>query len=159
HLSNQLTGPRSNSQIQIERDDRWNATERAIDEIHSYYLAQWGTKNRADVAIIYARYSTRHQDSIADQVRSLLTHALRLNLYVPRDLIFFDLAIRGVTRHRHGLGLAENALRERRGRNLLLFSTSRLFRKTYRTLEFVDRIHKGLQVRCVFVQSGIDTND
>ena len=41
----------------------------------------------------------------------------------------------------------------------MFFSTSRLFRKTYRTLEFVDRLHKSLQLRCVFVKSGVDTND
>ena len=41
----------------------------------------------------------------------------------------------------------------------MFFTTSRLFRKTYRTLEFVDRLHKSLQVRCIFVKSGVDTND
>src|SRR6187549_3794548 len=111
HLSNQPTGPRSKGQI--EHDERRNATERAIDDIYGDYLAHLGTKSRADVAIIYARYSTRHQDSIADQVRSLLSEALRLNLFVPRDLIFFDLAIRGVTKQRYGLNLAETALRQK----------------------------------------------
>lgn len=150
YLSMQPAGPEPNGQIQVER---------AIDEIHAHYSTQIGTKGRSDVAAIHAKCSTSRQKSIADQVRYLLAHALRLDLYVPRDLIFFDLAALAYTRDRNGLKLAEAALREKRASNFLLFSTSGLFRKTNRTLEFVDKIHRGLQVRCVFAQSGVDTND
>ncbi len=84
---------------------------------------------------------------------------MKLGIFVPREFVFFDLAVRGFTRERNGLAQVEAVLRSKRPRVLLLFSTSRLFRKTYRTLELVDRIHKGLEVRCIFVKSGVDTND
>jgi len=146
----QPAGPEPNGQIQVER---------AIDEIHTCYLTQVSTKSRSDAAAIYVKGSTSRRITIAEQVRYLLAHAMSLNLYVPRDLIYFDLAAAGYTRNRNGLKLAEAALREKRASNFLLFSTSGLFRKTHRTLEFVDQIHQGLRVRCVFAQSGIDTND
>ncbi len=92
-------------------------------------------------------------------MRSILEHALRHRIFVPRELIFFDMAVRGFKKNRAGLDQVEACLRKKRASALLLFSTSRLFRKQYRTLEFVDRIHKGLNVRCVFVKSGVDTND
>jgi len=46
------------------------------------------------LAVIYARFSTRFQASIADQVRAA-RGAVARNLFVPVDHICFDLAVPG----------------------------------------------------------------
>lgn len=152
-------GPRSKQEIERERREKWERTCREVDETYAEYAANFRRRPDQLIGVIYARYSTRFQDSIADQVRAILQRALELGIYVPRKHIFFDLAVRGYKKQRDGLSGAEQTLRGKQARVLLLFSTSRLFRKRYRTLEFVDRIHKGLNVRCIFVKSGVDTDD
>ena len=152
-------GPRSKAEIERERRERWERTCSEVDEVYAEYLNKFPRDKATATGIVYARFSTRFQDSIADQVRSILEDALHQNILVPRDLIFYDMAVRGFKKNRAGLEQVEAALRKKRASVLLLFSTSRLFRKQYRTLEFVDRIHKGLGIRCVFVKSGVDTND
>ncbi len=159
HGQDRRKRPRSKDEIDKANKELYRKTCAEIDEIHRQYIAKLPANRPAAKAVVYARYSTRFQDSIADQVRSLLDHALRLDIFVPRGLIFFDLAVRGIKKSRAGLGQVEPALRAKKATTLLLFSTSRLFRKQYRTLEFVDKVHKGLDVRCVFVKSGVDTND
>lgn len=51
----------------------------------------------------YARYSTWHQDSAPAQVRGFLEDAIRMKIFVRRDMIFFDLAVRGSKNRRQGL--------------------------------------------------------
>jgi DNA invertase Pin-like site-specific DNA recombinase/DNA-binding CsgD family transcriptional regulator len=152
-------GPRSKAEIERERKERWERTCKEVDEVHKAYAAKFTTVTAEATGIAYARYSTKHQDSIADQIRTILDHALDEKIWVPRQQIFFDLAIRGFKKNRQGIEDAEGGLRAKRAKVLLLFATSRLFRKQYRTLEFVDRIHRGLGVRCIFVKSGVDTNE
>ncbi len=67
--------------------------------------------------------------------------------------------MRGFKKKRQGLDQLDQALRTKKATVVLLFATSRLFRKQYRTLEFVDQMHRGRDVRCIFVKSGVDTND
>lgn len=152
-------GPRGKLEIERDRQTRWERTCREVDEIYAEHEARFQRSANQTVGVVYARYSTRFQDSIGDQIRAILEHAFQLGIYVPREHIFFDLAIRGFKKQRGGLEQVERTLRGKRAKVLLLFSTSRLFRKRYRTLEFVDRIHKGMDVRCIFIKSGVDTND
>ena len=76
-----------------------------------------------------------------------------------RECIFFDVAIRGAKSNRPGFNQLKEVLESKQVQALLLFATNRLFRKSYKTLEFVDDVHKSLQIRCIFVKSGIDTHD
>ena len=62
---------------------------------------------------------------------------------MPREMIFFDLAVKSFKENRSGLNQLREALRKKEASVLLLFATNRLFRKTYRTLEFVDQVRKG----------------
>ncbi len=152
--------PRSKTDTERERNERRRRTIDEIDQLYDEYLAALGPGPKpVTKGAVYARFSTRFQDSIADQVRTILSHAKKENIFVPRQLIFFDLAIRGFKKNRVGLDGVEHALRTKEASVLLLFMTSRLFRKQYRTLEFVDRMHKGIGIRCIFVKSGVDTND
>ncbi|WP_202921613.1 recombinase family protein [Anatilimnocola aggregata] len=134
-------------------------TEDEISRIHAEYWRTAGQHRDWAVGTAYARYSTRFQESIGDQIRSLLEFALANRIRVPRELIFFDLAVRGAKNRRTGLDELRHALKSRKASVLLLFATNRLFRKTYRTLEFVDSVHQQLRARCIFVKSGVDTDD
>jgi len=96
---------------------------------------------------------------VADQVRSLYEHAVKNGVFVPRELVFFDLAVRGAKQSRSGLDQLRLALSNRHAKVLLLFATNRLFRKVFRTLEFVDQAVNEWQIRCIFVKSGIDTDE
>ena len=51
---------------------------------------------------IYARYSTRHQASVEDQIRDCLECAAREGILVPLENIFVDRAQSGQLRRRPG---------------------------------------------------------
>ena len=150
---------RTKADIERERRELWERTCREVDEIVARYHARFPRHLAKWIGAVYARYSTRHQDSIPDQVRKILEEAIRLEIYVPREYVFFDLAVRGHKKHRQGLDQLRAVLKAKKVGALLLFATNRLFRKVYRTLEFVDQVHKGWGIRCVFVKSGVDTDD
>lgn len=112
------------------------------------------------IGCAYARYSSRHQQSIADQIRTIFEAALRLEIFIPLENIFFDLAVRGYKDQRTGL----NALRAflnsgKRVHVFLVFSTNRLYRKNYKSLQFVEEEIVARGIRCIFVKSGVDTAD
>jgi predicted site-specific integrase-resolvase len=150
---------RGKAKIERERSERWERTCREVEEVYAEYLAAFPHDRAKATGVVYARFSSRCKESIADQVRSILEYALRHTIFVPAEMIFIDLAVQGVRGNREGLYQARNCLRQKRASVLLLFSMSRLFRKPSQTLEFVHRVHKDLNVRCVFVGSGVDTDD
>jgi len=158
-VSARRRGPRSREEIEKERRELYERTCREVDLIVAEYHARLPRSAAKSIGAIYARYSTRFQDSVADQVRGILEDAVRLGIFIPREMIFFDLAVRGYKKHRVGLDQLREVLRKKQVGVLLLFATNRLFRKTYRTLEFVDQVHKGWGLRCIFVKSGVDTDD
>jgi hypothetical protein len=80
-------------------------------------------------------------------VRVIFEDAEKLGLYVPRELVFFDLAVKGSKRHRNGLDGLRNALQSKKADTLLLFATNRLFRK----VDHIHAAHEGLlEKRMVF---------
>jgi site-specific DNA recombinase len=112
------------------------------------------------VGAIYARYSSRYQHSIEDQVRTCKDWAGKNGIAVPDDLIFIDRAITGKSSRRQGLKGFKNALASNQADVAIIFSTNRLYRKCYQALAFVEEeiVDKGK--RAVFVKSGpIDTDD
>jgi DNA invertase Pin-like site-specific DNA recombinase len=152
-------GPRGRAEIEKERRELWERTVREIDAIAAEFHALLPRKVADAIGAIYARFSTRHQDSVPAQVRAIFEDAVKLKIFIPREMIFFDLAVRGFKNDRQGLGQLRTVLANKKVQVLLLFSTSRLFRKQYRTLAFVDQVHKGWGLRCIFTRSGVDTND
>ena len=150
---------RTKQDIAHERQELIDRTSREIDKLHAEHARRLPRERATSIGAAYARYSTKFQDSVIDQLRKILEEAEQLGIFVPREFIFFDVAVRGAKLKRPGLAELEKVLKARQVQVLLLFATSRLFRKTYRTLAFVDAVHKGLRIRCIFVQSGVDTND
>jgi len=152
-------GARSRSEIDAERRALWEKTQREIDAIIAEFHALLPREQAEAIGAIYARYSTRYQDSIADQVRGILQDAVCRRIFVPRDYIFFDLAVRGCKSQRQGLDQVRALLSNKTVNVFMLFATNRLFRKMYRSLEFVDKVVKEWGIRCIFVKSGVDTAD
>ncbi len=87
----------------------------------------------------------------------MLKFAVENGIFVPREHVYFDLAVKGYKNNRQGLNALRDLLREKKVKVLLLFATNRLFRKVYRTLEFVEQVVTEHGIRCVFVKSAIDT--
>jgi hypothetical protein len=152
-------GPRSRQETAAERHALQEATNRELDQIAAEFHDRLPRGKARSIGVIYARYSSRFQHSIADQVRSLYEAALKQASFVPRDFVYYDLAVRGYKEQRPGL----NGLRARLiagGIDLLLvFTTNRLFRKTYKALQFVEEEVVERGIRCLFIKSGVDTAD
>lgn len=151
--------PRTRSEVEAERRDLEKTTRQEISVIATEHHALLPRNQAKLIGAIYARYSTRFQGSIADQVRSMYQEAVKRGIHVPLENVFFDLAVRGGKNDRHGLNRLREMLAQRKIQVLLLFSTSRLFRKLYHALAFVDQVVKEWGIRCLFVKSGIDTDD
>jgi nucleotide-binding universal stress UspA family protein len=134
-------------------------TLREIDEIAAEFHGTLPRDKAGLIGAIYARYSSRHEDSIADQVRKCFEAAVQKNTFVPREFICFDLAVRGYKRQRAGLDQLQALLEYHSVKVLLVFATNRLFRKTYRSLQFVEEEVVGRGIRCIFVTSKLDTMD
>lgn len=152
-------GPRSRAEVEAERKALWEKTQREIDGLVAEYHGLLPRDQAESIGAAYARYTSRYQDSIADQIRTLLKDAVQRRIFVPREYIFFDLAVRGFKNERHGLGQLRGLLSKKVVQVLLLFATNRLFRKVYRSLEFADQVVKELGIRCIYVKNGIDTAD
>ena len=151
--------PRSREETAAERQARKEKTVREIQELAAEFHARLPRDQAVTVGAIYVRYSTRFQDSVADQVRALLEIALKKKIYITIEFIFFDLAIRGAKSHREGLDTLRAVLARKAVNVLLIFGTNRLFRKTYKALQFIEEEVVERGIRCLFAKSGIDTAD
>ncbi|NDH10062.1 MAG: recombinase family protein, partial [Gammaproteobacteria bacterium] len=93
--------PLSGTKGQLE--DQLKKTILDVQELHQDYMSKLGEKTDC-LGAIYARFSTKHQDSISDQVRKCLEFALKDGIYVPLENIHYDLATKGMKMNRPGLG-------------------------------------------------------
>ena len=110
------------------------------------------------VGAIYARYSSKYQHSTEDQIRVCKEWAEKNGITVPDELIFFDQAVKGKSSRRQGLKDFHRALVEDRAQVAIMFTTSRLYRKVYQSLAFVEEEIVDRGKRAVFVRSGpLDT--
>jgi DNA invertase Pin-like site-specific DNA recombinase/transposase len=106
---------------------------------------------------IYARFSSRFQHSIEDQVRVCREWAERNEMEVVE--VFVDEAVTGKSSRRQGLHQLRDALEADRIDVVVVFTTNRLYRKMYQSLAFVEEEIVDRGKRCVFVHSGIDSAD
>ena len=150
-------GGRTKADVEREQRELLENTQREVDAIAAEYHKRLPRAKAKRIGLIYARYSTRFQSSVAAQVRAMYEIAVREGTFVPRGLVFFDLAVRGYRDNRPGLNGLRAALAAKEGNSLLVFGTSRLFRKAHRAVRFVEEeiVEKGM--RCYFIQQNIDT--
>src|SRR5438046_697322 len=104
-------GPRSRAQI--ERSQLRDQYDHEIDPIAAEFHALLPREQAQGVGAIYARYSSRFQDSIIDQVRTLFRAAYEQRIFIPREFVCFDLAVRGAKDRRPGLDRLRSLLAER----------------------------------------------
>jgi DNA invertase Pin-like site-specific DNA recombinase len=152
-------GARQKGEIEFERNELLAKTLAEIDSLVTQHEARLPRERATAVGGIYARYSSRYQDSIVDQVRAMLEEAERRSIHVPRENIFFDMATRGYKARRRGLQELQAALAAGKLSVLFVFSTNRLFRKAHKSMAFVEEEVVERGKRCIFVSNGIDTAD
>jgi hypothetical protein len=138
HADGGPRGPRSKAEIEKERHELHQRTAREVDRIMAEFHKKLPRHSAESVGAVYCRYSTRFQDSIGDQVRKIMEDAVRRGIFVPREYVLFDMAIRGYKSKRSGLDQLRELLSGKKVSFVLFFATNRLFRKLHRTLEFVE---------------------
>ena len=151
--------PRSKKEIRQEQEKLEKKTKLEIDILISEYHETMPRSMADSIGAIYARYSTRFQSSIVDQVRELLKDAVDRKIFIPRENVFYDLAVKGWKDRRPGLAKLRAAIDEKAFQVLLLFTTSRLYRRNYKSMQFVEVQLVGRGIRAVFVKSNLDTDD
>jgi len=132
---------------------------REVAALWAAYHARFKRDKDTVIGAVYGRYSSRFQDSIADQIRTLLEDAQRRNIYVPFEHIYYDMAVRGYKNDRDGLNGLRACLAAKKVAVVFFFATNRLFRKSYRSLAFVEEQVVERGIRAIFAKSGIDTAD
>jgi DNA invertase Pin-like site-specific DNA recombinase len=150
---------RTREDIRREQQALLEKTQREIDALATEFHAKLPQEKADAIGAIYARYSSRFQDSIADQVRTLFEAAHQQNIFIPRDHVFFDLAVRGWKDRRPGLTSLRDAIKRKSFQVFLVFTTSRLFRRTYKAMQFVEEEIVERGIRGIFVKSNLDTAD
>jgi len=134
-------------------------TNQEIDRLAAEFHALLPRDRARAIGAVYARYSSRFQHSIVDQVRGLFEAALRQGVFIPRVHVCFDLAIPGYKDRRPGLNRLRSLLAGGGVSMFLVYTTNRLFRKTYKALQFVEEEVVERGIRCLFVKSGVDSAD
>jgi site-specific DNA recombinase len=127
--------------------------------VRSPAVSRWRRRGRGKRGAIYARYSSRFQHSIEDQIRACRAWAEANGIDVAEGFVFFDEKTSGKKNRRAGFQALMRAVAEDKVDVVIIFNTSRLFRKTYRSLKFVEEEICDRRKRCVFVKSNIDTED
>jgi site-specific DNA recombinase len=150
---------RTRAEINREREALIEKTLGEIDAIVAEFHAKLPRELAKAIGSIYARYSSRFQDSIADQVRTLFEAAYDEGIFIPREHVYFDLAVRGWKDRRPGLTALREAIDRKEFQVFLVFTTSRLFRRTYKALQFVEEELVERGIRGIFVKSNLDTAD
>jgi len=113
-------GPRSRDEVNADRKRRFEDTWREIDELLAEAHAKLPRNRAKALGAIYARYSSRFQHSIADQVRACLEAAIREEVFIPREYLFFDLAVRGAKERRPGLVALKQVLADKAVRRVYI---------------------------------------
>jgi len=148
---------RSKDEIRRRQEELYEKTLKEINELLDAYYAVLSRKDAESVGALYARYSSRFQDSIIDQIRTILEEAIRKKVFIPRENVFFDLAIRGWKDRRPGLLALRKKIEAAEIQTFMVFTTSRLYRRTYKALQFVEEELVERNIRGIFVKSNIDT--
>lgn len=130
-----------------------------IDVLLNAYYEVMKRKDAVSIGGLYARHSSRFQDSIIDQIRVILEEAVRKKIFIPRECVCFDIATRGCKERRPGLIKLKKLVAENKVQTVMAFATSRLYRRTYRTLQFVEEELVERGIRGIFVKSNIDTHE
>lgn len=157
--NNKGAGKKTPTRASLRRQQLASKVNEEIDQIVAHFHAILPRNQAKTLGAMYARYSTRFQDSVVDQVKALFAWAVANGIFVPREEIYFDLGERGAKERRAGLQRLREGLAAGRFKVLLVFATNRLYRKAYKTLKLVEEEIVERGVRCVFVSQRLDTGE
>lgn len=155
----QMKVKRTKEQIAAEKKAFAAEVEQQIDALVSEYHATLSREEADSIGAAYLRYSTRFQYSVIDQLRSIMDDATKKRIHIPRENIFYDLGVSGRRKSRPGLNQLTAAIENKRFDVLLVLTTSRLFRKTYKAMQFVEEELVEQGIRTIFTKSRLDTAD
>ena len=141
-------GSRTRGEIDRDRAAQRNEIEQQIDRLAEEFHRLLPRSEAQGIAAAYARHSSRFQHSVVDQIRTLFEAALKQKIFIPREHVCYDIAISGYKVKRKGLNRLRELLAGGGVTNFLVFSTNRLFRKTYQALQFVEEEVVQKKIRC-----------
>jgi DNA invertase Pin-like site-specific DNA recombinase len=130
--------------------------ERQVADIARTFHDILPRQRSTSVGCIYARFSTKLQDSVAVQVRTCYDAALKAGVFVPAENVAFDMAVSGRRDNRPGLARITDLLRGRYATVLLCLASSRLHRKQYLVGSFIDDLVVDCGARVILPASSID---
>ena len=107
-----------------ESDERRERVLAEVRELVAGYHARLPRDQAVAVGAAYARYSTRFQDSVLDQLSTIFEDAVHKKVFVPLKHVFFDLAVRGCKSDRAGLNGLRDCLRRRAATVAFFFATN-----------------------------------
>ena len=126
----------------------------SIDEVYREYAAQFPLSTFTITGVAYDRYQRGTEESAVYRLRVVLQHAGRLMIHVPRNMIFVDVTSRRLVEQ----NLMYAAILSRAASALLVFSETRLARGEIWLTEKLRHIRRETGVRCIFIDSKIDTD-
>jgi len=119
----------------------------------------WALSAGLAIALTYLRFSSKMQHSDEDQARANATFAAQNRLYLPPEFVCSDQAVTGRRTRRDGLERVKAILEQGTAKVLLVYSLSRLFRRSYEAYRFVQEEVVEAGARAVSVSQGVDTAD
>jgi site-specific DNA recombinase len=119
----------------------------------------WATSHELVIGCSYLRYSSSYQHSDEDQLRANVVHAAQNRIYVPPEHVCFDAAKSGRSKRRAGLQRINAILQSTFASVLLIFTMSRLYRRSYEAFRFVQEEVVEAGNRAIAVAQQIDTAD
>ncbi len=119
----------------------------------------WALSSGLVIAVTYLRFSSKLQNSDGDQARANTTFAAENAMYLPPEFVCVDRAVTGRRLRRAGLQRMTDIMQDGVATVLLVFTLSRLSRKSYEAFRFIEREIVESGGRAVAVSQGIDTSD
>jgi len=119
----------------------------------------WAREMGLDIGGCYSRYSTKLQHSTYDQVRASVMYGARHKIYIPPEYVCVDEAVKGSRSRRKGWARLQAIIDAKCIDVLLVFKPSRLYRKAYKSMAFIEEELIEAGIRVVDVSAGIDSAD
>ncbi len=148
---------RTKEQITAEKEAFAAEVEQQIDVLVAEFHARLPREEAESIGAAYLRYSTRFQFSVIDQLRSIMDDAVKKGIFIPREKIYYDLGVSGRRKSRPGLDRLKADAGKKGFDVLLVLTTSRLYRKTHRAMQFVEESLVEQGIRTIFTKSRLDT--
>ncbi len=150
---------RTQKQIAAEHRALKQKIKKEVDVLIAEYHTLLQREDADSIGAVYLRHSTRFQYSIVDQLRSLLEEAVKKRIFIPRENIYYDIGVSGRRERRHGFDQLKAAIKNKQFNVLLALTTSRLYRKNYNAMKFIEEDVVEQGIRAIFVKSRLDTAD